>query len=152
MNSKSGENFSVVNIGSFSALNEFTFEAVGAPIKVQGKVFLKEVLNLTGAEISFNSMPPGDSVPFYHTHRFNEEVYIFIQGEGEFQVDDVVFPVKEGTVVRVDCAGERCWRNTSNRDLQCITIQTRANSLLDHSIQDGVKVERAVSWQNKTQL
>jgi mannose-6-phosphate isomerase-like protein (cupin superfamily) len=152
MNSKSGENFSVANVGSFSELDEFTFEAANLPLKVQGKVFLKELLSLTSAEISFNSIPPGKSIPFYHKHRFNEEIYIFIRGAGEFQVDNVVFPVTEGTVVRVDCEGERCWRNTSDADLHCITIQARAGSFPNHTIQDGLKVERAVSWEEKTRV
>ncbi|NDJ17611.1 cupin domain-containing protein [Myxacorys almedinensis] len=153
MDTKVGNNFAVVNLGAFSELAQFTFKATTVPLTVQGKVFLKERLNLSSTEISFNTLPPGKSLSFYHTHCLNEEIYIFIQGEGEFQVDDAVFSVTEGTVVKVDCEGERCWRNTSPAEnLYCIVIQARAGSVLDPDIQDGRKVGRVVSWEGKNRI
>ncbi len=151
--SKTGQNFAVADLGLFTQLHQFTFEALGNPIKLEGKVFLKQLLNLTSAEISLNNLPPGKSVPFYHKHRLNEEIYIFIRGKGEFQVDDCVFPVSEGTVVRVDPEGERCLRNTSDaEDLCCIVIQSRVGSYADHTIQDGFGVQKRVSWVGKERL
>lgn len=151
---RSGKNFAVADLGQFAKLRQFTFEAPAAPIKLEGKVFLKQLLNLSSAEISFNNLPPNTSVPFYHKHHLNEEIYIFIQGKGEFQVDDCVFTVGEGTVVRVDPQGERCLRNTSEdeEDLCWIVIQSRAGSYPDHTIQDGFGVQRRVSWVGKQSL
>ncbi len=150
---RTGQNFAVADVGLFSDLRQFTFEAAEAPLALEGKVFLKQILHLSSAEISFNNLPPKTSVPFYHTHRLNEEIYIFIQGNGEFQVDDCVFPVKEGTVVRVDPNGERCMRNLSDRDDLCwIVIQSRAGSYPDHTIQDGCGVRRRVSWVGKQRV
>lgn len=147
---KTGENFAVVDLGSFSELNQFIFEAPGIPFQLEGKVFLKQLLNLTSAEISINKLPPRKSIPFYHKHRLNEEIYIFIQGQGECQISDRIFNVQQGSVVRVDCNGERCFRNTSEQDdLLYIVIQARAGSYTDHTIQDGLKVEKRVSWVNK---
>ncbi len=108
LTSKTGPHFAVADLGLFSQLDQFTFEALGNPVKLEGKVFLKQILNLTSAEISLNHLPPGKSVPFSHKHRLNEEIYIFVRGQGEFQVDDCVFPLSEGTVVRVAPEGERC--------------------------------------------
>lgn len=31
-------------------------------------------------------------MPFYHTHRLNEEIYLFLKGVGEFQIDGKVLP------------------------------------------------------------
>ncbi len=150
---KTGENFAVVDLGSFSQLHQFNFEAPELPFKVEGKVFLKQLLELTSAEISFNKLQPGKSIPFYHKHQLNEEIYVFVQGQGEFQVDERVFPVCEGTVVRVDPQGERCFRNTSNtEELCCIVIQSRAGSYSDHTIQDGQGVQKKVSWVGKHQI
>lgn len=150
---RTGQNFAVADFGLFSDLRQFTFETPEAPLKLEGKVFLKQILNLSSAEISFNNLPPNTSVPFYHKHRLNEEIYIFIQGNGEFQVDDCVFPVGEGTVVRVDPDGERCMRNTSDtEDLCWIVIQSRAGSYPDHTIQDGFGVQKRVSWVSKQQI
>lgn len=150
---RTGQNFAVADLGLFSELRQFTFETSEFPIKVEGKIFLKEILNLSSAEISFNNLPTKTSIPFYHKHRLNEEIYIFVRGKGEFQVDNCVFPVNEGTVVRVDPEGERCLRNTSdNEDLCWITIQSRAGSYTDHTIQDGVGVQKRVSWVGKQQI
>jgi mannose-6-phosphate isomerase-like protein (cupin superfamily) len=150
---KTGQNFAVTNLGLFSKLRKFAFDAPEAPTKLEGKVFLKQVLDLSSAEISFNNLPPSTSIPFYHKHRLNEEIYIFVQGQGEFQVDDCVFPVGEGTVVRVDPEGERCMRNTSNtKDLCWVVIQSRKGSYSGHTIQDGFSVQKQVSWTGKQQI
>jgi mannose-6-phosphate isomerase-like protein (cupin superfamily) len=119
-----------------------------AKVIVDGKIFLNQLLGLTGAEISFNKMPPGGGLPFYHTHKLNEEIYIFTKGKGEFQVDGKVFPVQEGSVVRIARDGERCWRNTSTEDdLDCIVIQAREGSYEGHTTQDGVGVAKPVVWE-----
>ena len=147
LSAKTGDNFAVVDVGSFSQLDQYTFKAKGTPLRAKGKVFLKEALGLTSAEISFNKLSPGSSIPFYHKHRLNEEIYLFIGGEGEFQVDGETFPVVEGTVVRVNPEGERCFRNISKtEDLSWIVIQSRKDSLPDQTIEDGFKVEKKVNW------
>lgn len=147
------QNFAVADLGLFSELRKFTFETPEAPIKLEGKVFLKQILNLSSAEISFNNLSPNTSIPFYHKHRLNEEIYIFIQGQGEFQVDDCVFSVGEGTVVRVDPEGERCMQNISDtEDLCWIVVQSRKGSYTDHTIQDGFGVQKEVSWIGKQRV
>ena len=35
-----------------------------------------QTLGLTGAEVSFNNLPAGVSVPFVHSHKENEEIYM----------------------------------------------------------------------------
>jgi mannose-6-phosphate isomerase-like protein (cupin superfamily) len=150
---KTGQNFAVADLGLFSELRQFTFEASETPLKLEGKVFLKQILNLSSAEVSFNNLPPNKSVPFYHKHRLNEEIYIFVSGKGEFQIDHRIFSVEEGTVVRVDPEGERCMRNISEtEDLCWIVIQSRAGSYPDHTIQDGFGVQKKVSWVGKQQI
>lgn len=150
---RTAQNFAVTNLGLFSELRKFIFDTPEAPMKLEGKIFLKQILDLSSAEISFNNLPPNTSVPFYHKHRLNEEIYIFVQGLGEFQVDDCVFSVGEGTVVRVDPEGERCMRNTSNtEDLCWVVIQSRKGSYPDHTIQDGFGVQKRVSWIGKQEV
>ncbi|MEH1874550.1 cupin domain-containing protein [Nostoc sp.] len=150
---RTGQNFAVADLGLFSELRQFLFETPEAPMKLEGKIFLKQILDLSSTEISFNNLPSKTSLPFYHKHRLNEEIYIFVQGKGEFQVDDCVFPVGEGTVVRVNPDGERCMRNTSDaEDLCWIVIQSRVDSYPDHTIQDGFGVQKRVSWVGKQQI
>ncbi len=150
---KTGQNFAVADLGRFSDLQQFTFAVPGNPVAMEGKVFLKQLLNLTSAEISLNTLPPRKSIPFYHKHRLNEEIYIFVRGEGEFQVDDRVFAVREGTVARVNPEGERCLRNISGVEALCwIVIQSRVGSHPDDTIQDGFGVQKRVSWVGKERL
>jgi mannose-6-phosphate isomerase-like protein (cupin superfamily) len=150
---RTGQNFAVADLGMFSQLRRYTFDPPQFPMKLEGKVFLKQILELTSAEISFNNLPAKTSIPFYHKHRLNEEIYIFVGGKGEFQVDDCVFPVTEGSIVKVDPEGERCLRNTSDTEELCwIVIQARVNSFSDHTIEDGVSVEKRVSWVGKQRI
>lgn len=150
---KDGVNFAAVDMGEFSQLHQYSFDIPEKSIQFSGKAFLNQVLSLTSAEVSLNNLPPKKSIPFYHKHRLNEEIYIFVQGEGEFQVDDRVFPIKEGSVVRVNPEGERCLRNTSDTDNLCfIVVQSRINSHPDSTIEDGFATEKRVSWVGKEQI
>lgn len=124
---RTGANFAAAALGELANLDRFRFHHPALPFEVEGKVFLNSLLALTSAEISLNKLPPGASMPFYHRHRLNEEIYIFIKGTGEFQVDDDVFPVSEGTVVRVAPDGVRCWRNLSSEPLYYVVIQAPAS-------------------------
>ncbi|KAH0803217.1 cupin domain-containing protein [Histomonas meleagridis] len=85
-----GSNYSAINVGPASEIEKYVLEAHGE--KIQGKVFIQQPLHLTGSEISYTSIPPGVQLPFFHSHKENEEVFIIIKGKGEFQVDDTVFP------------------------------------------------------------
>src|SRR5512139_1721362 len=76
-------------------------------IQAKGRVTLHNDLSLTGSEISINELPAGVGLPFLHSHKRNEEVYIVVKGKGRFQVDGEEFAVAEGSVVRVDPPGVR---------------------------------------------
>ena len=61
-----------------------------------GKAFLHDLLDLTSCEISVSSMPKGIKLPFNHKHKQNEEIYIFLKGEGTMTLDnETIEPVKE---------------------------------------------------------
>jgi mannose-6-phosphate isomerase-like protein (cupin superfamily) len=59
--------YSVTELGNFDSITRVT---------------LKEKLDLTGAEISANRLPAGTDIPFAHSHKRNEEIYIFTSGKG----------------------------------------------------------------------
>ncbi len=141
-----GANFSLAQVGAADDLHRYgvCHPAIGATIR--GKVFLKEVLDLTAMEISFGLIPPQTSIPFYHKHKQNEEVYLFLRGEGQFQVDGQTMPVREGTVVRVAPDGVRCARNTSDQDMFYVVIQAKSGSLEQWTGSDGVGVKDEVKW------
>lgn len=142
-----GTHFTAADLGDFMSLDHFTFAHPAVPFEVEGKVFLKERLGLTSAEISLNKLPPHMAVPFSHRHTQNEEIYVFVKGQGEFQIDDHRFPVREETVVRVAPEGVRCWRNLSEEPLYYIVVQAPAGGYQSAgTISDGIAVPKPVRW------
>jgi len=144
---RKGNNFTSYEGGARKDWPNHSIELPGLG-KVSGKHFLKDILGFTGCEISINSLPPGAGMPFYHQHKDNEEVYIFIQGKGQVQVDDEVIDVQEGSIVRIAPNGQRTWRNNSNEPLLYIVIQMKENSLRQYGLGDGIVAEKAVAWPN----
>ena len=99
-------NFAAISVGKLNELGNYVLE-LAPGVQIPGKVFGGAALGATGGEFSFQVFQPGQETGFLHTHKTHEELYFFLKGEGEFQVDGQVFPVGEGTVVRVAPAGKR---------------------------------------------
>lgn len=115
-------------------------------IQALGRVTLNEQLMLTGSEISINELPAGASVPFVHTHKRNEEVYIILSGKGRFYIDGDEFNVEAGNVIRIDPAGARCITANSESSIRFMCIQTEAGSLKQYTQNDGIPVDARPTW------
>ena len=113
---------------------------------VEGKVFLGGTLALTGMEVSLGTLLPGAAQPFLHAHRQNEELYLFLSGEVEMQVDGQIIPVAAGSAVRIAPEGMRGWRNTGQEPLNFVVVQAKAGSLEQATAQDGRLGEQAPVW------
>lgn len=94
-----GANFSAANFGNLADIKDYVLQ-LGPEIKIPGKVFGGQAVGATGGEFSFQVLAPGQETGFLHTHKNHEELYFFLSGKGEFQVDGEIFPVQEGSVVR----------------------------------------------------
>lgn len=140
-----GTHFSALSTGSFSQLNDYVLPVVPG-MEIQGKVFMGQTLQTTGAEISFQSFAPGKETGFLHTHQTHEELYIFVSGKGEFQVDGQVFPVGEGSVVRVAPEGKRSVRNNGTEPLIMICVQYKAQTFTAQDAADGQLLQEPVKW------
>ncbi|MFB5661855.1 cupin domain-containing protein [Alteribacillus sp. HJP-4] len=140
---KTGSNYNAVDLGKMENLKSHKIEE---PVKARGKVFLNELLELTSMEVSVNSFPPHTSMPFHHKHGENEELYIFISGKGQFQVDDETFDIEEGSVVKVAPAGSRIFRNNSDESLYYVCVQAKENSLNKSGVSDGEILEKEIQW------
>lgn len=138
-------NFSAINIGKLSELNDYVLE-LGNEIKIPGKVFGGAVLQATGGEFSFQMFQPGTETGFLHTHKEHEELYFFLSGEGEFQVDGNVFPVHEGSVVRVAPDGKRTVRNNGTTPLIMLCVQYKGNTFTEKDASDGNILNEPVKW------
>ena len=138
---KSKYNFSFIDLGPFANIDQYIFTLPKSDKKVIGKKFLKNELDLTSMEVSINKLAPGESMPFSHKHQENEELYLFLKGNGEFCVDDEWLKVQEGSAIRIAPNGIRTWRNSSKDDLIFIVIQAKANTMLNRAIEDGILVK-----------
>jgi mannose-6-phosphate isomerase-like protein (cupin superfamily) len=108
----------------------------------QVKHFLHDYLGLTSMEVSVTAYPPNHAFHLFHSHRENEELYIVTKGEGEMQLDKEIFPLTEGTVIRVEPNVVRNLRSAPNCGLQFICVQARMNSLKQFNSPDVIFVER----------
>ncbi|MDE7389080.1 MAG: cupin domain-containing protein [Muribaculaceae bacterium] len=122
----------VLNSGS-----KFAHASVGSLHNFEGKQFVKDATGATSCEISLGTLPNGAAVPFFHSHRENEENYIILSGSGRFQVDDEVFDIAEGSVIRVSTNCDRNIKCTSDVPMTYICIQAKEGSLGNYTASDA---------------
>lgn len=141
---KTGKNFTAVNVGKLSEIKDYVLPL--GDIQIPGKVFVGQALGTTGSELSFQTFAPGQDGGFLHTHKNHEELYFFLSGKGEFQVDGEVFPIQEGSVVRVAPSGKRSVRNNGTEPLLMFCVQYRGATFTAEDAADGVILNEKVEW------
>lgn len=124
----------------------FTHATIGELSTFVGKQFIKECVGTTSCEISFGILNPGQTAPFFHSHKQNEEIYIVLRGAGDFQIDNITFPVAEGSIVRIATHSSRSLRCTSATSMLYICIQAKEGSLEQYTLNDGFITEQTPIW------
>lgn len=142
-----GKNYTAVSLGKMCDLHEFELP-LGPDTTMKGKVFIGAALKTTGSEISFQHLNPGEGSTFLHSHKQHEELYIIVKGKGEYQVDGEVFPISEGSVIRVAPDGMRALRNNGTEPMVMICVQYKAGSFGkdDDIMTDGNISDAPVKW------
>ena len=95
-----------------------------------------------------NALEPGEEAGYWHTHSQVEELYVFLDGEGQMGLDDQVVDVTAGSVVRVGPATWRTWRcsPTSPGQLRWLCIRA-GGTKLTHFPDDAARdTERVMPW------
>lgn len=139
------KNFSAIRVGRFDEIDDYLLE-LGPDVKIPGKVFGGAAVGATGAEFSFQVFRPGTETGFLHTHKTHEELYFFLSGTGEFQVDGEVVAVAQGSVVRVAPAGRRSVRNNGTEPLTMLCVQYRGGTFTAEDAADGEILGEPVVW------
>lgn len=129
-------------IKTLNSGEKFVHALVGSLHGFEGKQFVKEATGATSCEISFGTLPTGAAVPFFHSHKVNEENYIILSGAGKFQVDRDVFDITEGSVIRVSTNCDRNIKCTSAEPMTYICIQAKEGSLEGYTMTDAEITER----------
>jgi len=70
--------------------------------------FGRKALGSTIVGVSRETLAPGFRVPFGHTHRDQEEVYVVLRGSGRMKLGDEIVELAEGDMVRVAPGVWRC--------------------------------------------
>ena len=130
------------NIKIMNKGEKYAHATIGCIKGFEGKQFMKEATEATSCEISFGTLPTGASVPFFHSHKANEENYIILSGAGKFQVNDDVFEIGEGSVIRVSPGFDRNLKCTSAEPMIYICIQAKDGSLEGYTMTDAEITER----------
>jgi mannose-6-phosphate isomerase-like protein (cupin superfamily) len=142
-----GANYTAINVGKLDELRNYELP-LGPDFIMRGKVFTGKLSGATGSEMSFQSFAPGEGSGSLHTHKHHEELYIIVKGSGEYQVDGKIFPISEGSIIRVAPEGKRALHNTGTIPMVMICIQYLANSFSkdDSPFVDGVMLDGAPQW------
>ena len=110
-------------------------------VETGARVELHDLLSLTGAEISVNSLPAGAGVPFVHSHKQNEEIYGVLAGRGRAVIDGETVELSAGDWVRVPPAAKRQFSAAADSGIRFICVQARENSLEGYTMDDAVVEE-----------
>lgn len=102
------------------------------------RVELHDVIGLTGAEVSINNLPAGAGVPFVHSHKQNEEIYVVLAGKGNAILDGGKVELEAGDWVRVSPSVKRQLSASDSEGMSFACIQTKENSLEGYTADDAV--------------
>ncbi len=97
---------------------------------------LHDILGLTGAEVSVNNLPAGTVIPFYHSHKQNEEIYFIVKGKGFMEIDGENVPLEAGDWLRVSPAAKR--KLHAETDMTEVCIQVKEGSLEEWTANDAI--------------
>ena len=100
-----------------------------------GRTEFHNQLGLTGTEVSINTLPAGSSVPFIHSHKENEEIYIIMDGSG---IDGEKIALTKGDVLRVSPNGKRQIFASESESITYACIQVQSNSLKQFTENDAI--------------
>lgn len=104
----------------------------------RGRTELHEKLNLTGAEISLNSLPAGANVPFIHSHKQNEEIYGILFGRGKAVIDGEEISLSAGDWLKISPIAKRQFFAANDSEITYICIQVKEHSLEHFTADDAV--------------
>jgi uncharacterized cupin superfamily protein len=71
-------------------------------------------------------VPPGKRAFPFHNHRFNEEMFFILEGEGEVRIGGERYPIRAGDVIACPPGPDAHQIiNTSNADIRYLAVSTK---------------------------
>lgn len=140
-------NFSVAQIGAMSTWRDhyggFVPETSRPGRRVVDHELVSEVIGM-----SATAYEPGEQAGYWHSHSQVDELYVFLEGEGQLALDDEVIEVQAGTVVQVGVGVMRTWRCKPDSQQQLRWLCIRAGVRPLPAIPDDSKAiwDRPMPW------
>ena len=125
LRSRAMSNYSVTNIGPLDSWRDHFGGFVPATTRT-GRRVVDHELNGDVIGISATAYEPGEEAGYWHSHSEIDEVYLFLEGEGQMGLDDEVIDVHPGTVVQVGIGVMRTWRCKPDSPTQLRWLCVRA--------------------------
>ena len=66
-------------------------------------------LELEKSGAAYERLAPNFRVPFGHTHKGQEELYVVVSGGGRVKIDDEILDVRQWDAIRVPAGAWRCF-------------------------------------------
>jgi mannose-6-phosphate isomerase-like protein (cupin superfamily) len=98
--------------------------------------FARRVLGSSNLGVSRETLAPGFRVPFGHTHRRQEEVYVVLRGSGRIKIDDEIVELREGDLVRVAPGVWRCTEAGAD-GMQILAVGAPTSAEDDSELEQG---------------
>ncbi|AVG24523.1 cupin domain-containing protein [Pontimonas salivibrio] len=121
-------NFSVTNIGPMDSWREH-FGGFVPETSRDGRRVVDHELDTEIIGFTATAYEPGEEAGYWHSHSTLEEVYVFLEGEGQMGLDDQVIDVHPGTVVHVGTGVMRTWRALPDSPAQLRWLCLRAGQI-----------------------
>ena len=110
-------------------------------ISNKARMELHDALSLTGAEISINTLPAGECVPFVHCHKNNEEIYGIISGSGKVVIDGDEVQLIAGDWLKITPTQKRQFFASINESITFVCVQVKENSLETFTMSDAEVIQ-----------
>ena len=114
----------------------------------QGRRVVDHELTMQYIGLTANALAPGEQAGYWHEHAKVEELYVFLDGQGEMGLDDEVVPVGPGTFIRVGQGVARTWRAVPEGTEPLTWVCIRAGGTeLEHFPSDASRLpEKPMPW------
>jgi quercetin dioxygenase-like cupin family protein len=113
----------------------------------RGKQFLEKEIGAQVAGISVNTTEPGGQSAYWHSHAKLEEIYVIVDGRGEFALGDEVLPLEAGTVVSLELGVlHPLGALPASTAMPCLWVISAGEALADVGHDGVLDRERSFPW------
>jgi len=139
--------YEVTQIGALDEWRDF-YGGFRPESSRDGRRVVDHELTMQFIGMTSNALEPGEEAGYWHTHHRVEELYVFLEGQGQMGLDDDVVDVGPGSTVRVGQEVWRTWRAHPDSQGQLRWLCIRAGGYeLPHFPDDGERdPERPMPW------